>query len=635
MEAKFFISAASVEFETYREPLRHALTRTNVSVKIQEDFKAGGVPTLIKLDDYIKTCDAVIHLAGDACGEDAPPRSVQALAERYHDLVGRVPALTAFVGPNARPISYTQWEAWLALYHRKRLFVAKPTERAPRGPRYVANADQATRQAAHLSALRAAKVHAEILFDGPDNLLSQLLASPILDLLLDAALAARLAGADAAREEFIKQEKRAGLPVPMFRYLWRELGNRIDLLGPLAEAARSDKVRTLAASLAALGADAPEPDLLSDAWRRVQLVRAWEPRAEALSLPLSRWHDIAALVADTDTRPAARFGSLRELLLWTTDLGERARADAALTQLLWLGAATPAAKPPAAADLLAALAADAGLAPHTARAQAGPQPPLGPVHLYVELDLPQGSTQPHLRRSWVQHQYSLDPVVELPPASTLGEQLQSLASAIKQRLGRELQVEMMAPLLLLCAEREWLSYCEGVHFVGLGGETVDRDFSENWPVVWRWRERLEDHPQARAGDWRKRAAAVANRATNCAQLICRFDDEPASPHDHLLGLRFVPPAPTNKQRNLKPFIDALLLGEPYMIWPCDESVACTEFKAAVRLCFDQKFITELPGALQRARKNSQLKHAVLFIDEPERNPYRRLGKLTTNDAPVA
>jgi hypothetical protein len=39
-----------------------------VTVKVQEDFIATGTETLDKLDEYIRHCDAVIHLAGDMTG---------------------------------------------------------------------------------------------------------------------------------------------------------------------------------------------------------------------------------------------------------------------------------------------------------------------------------------------------------------------------------------------------------------------------------------------------------------------------------------------------------------------------------------------------------------------------------------
>jgi hypothetical protein len=61
---QLFLSTVSVEFRNYREVLRHNLNLPDVTIQIQEDFIAGGVPTLDKLDLYIRQCDAVIHLVG-------------------------------------------------------------------------------------------------------------------------------------------------------------------------------------------------------------------------------------------------------------------------------------------------------------------------------------------------------------------------------------------------------------------------------------------------------------------------------------------------------------------------------------------------------------------------------------------
>jgi hypothetical protein len=57
---KIFLSTVSDEFRTYRDALRTDLTRHNVEVKVQEDFKDLGGDTLDKLDVYIAHCDAVI-----------------------------------------------------------------------------------------------------------------------------------------------------------------------------------------------------------------------------------------------------------------------------------------------------------------------------------------------------------------------------------------------------------------------------------------------------------------------------------------------------------------------------------------------------------------------------------------------
>ena len=62
MSISVFLSTVSDEFRSYRDLLVHDLTRHNVAVKVQEDFKDLGGDTLDKLDTYIADCDAVVHL---------------------------------------------------------------------------------------------------------------------------------------------------------------------------------------------------------------------------------------------------------------------------------------------------------------------------------------------------------------------------------------------------------------------------------------------------------------------------------------------------------------------------------------------------------------------------------------------
>jgi hypothetical protein len=47
---QLFLSSVSAEFLSYREHLRHLLTRPNVEVKEQEDFIVTGDETLEMLD---------------------------------------------------------------------------------------------------------------------------------------------------------------------------------------------------------------------------------------------------------------------------------------------------------------------------------------------------------------------------------------------------------------------------------------------------------------------------------------------------------------------------------------------------------------------------------------------------------
>ena len=137
MQIRIFLSTVSAEFRSYRDALRRDLEHPNVTVKVQENFIVTGTETLDKLDDYIRQCDAVIHLAGDMAGALAQRPSLALIQARYPDLAERLPPLRPCLEPGAAPLSYTQWEAWLALYHRKPLIIATPEPQAPR-PRHRA-----------------------------------------------------------------------------------------------------------------------------------------------------------------------------------------------------------------------------------------------------------------------------------------------------------------------------------------------------------------------------------------------------------------------------------------------------------------------------------------------------------------
>jgi Domain of unknown function (DUF4062) len=86
---KLFLSCVSDEFGGCRNALRKALTRPNVEVKIQEDFKALGGDTLEKLEEYIEQCEAVVHFVGDMTGSTPNTYVVKELLARRLDLKTR------------------------------------------------------------------------------------------------------------------------------------------------------------------------------------------------------------------------------------------------------------------------------------------------------------------------------------------------------------------------------------------------------------------------------------------------------------------------------------------------------------------------------------------------------------------
>ena len=177
-----FISCVSDEFGNYRDILRKDLTRPNLATKIQEDFIAYGGATLEKLDDYIQNCAAVIHIAGDMTGSMANKLSLQYINKKYPDFGNRFPELQPVLKGEA-DLSYTQWEAYLAVYHGKRLFIATPSEEAKRNGRYRKDTSAMVLQQAHLNKLKAAGYYAEIQFTTEDELVKKLYQSNLGDIL--------------------------------------------------------------------------------------------------------------------------------------------------------------------------------------------------------------------------------------------------------------------------------------------------------------------------------------------------------------------------------------------------------------------------------------------------------------------
>ena len=85
---------------------------------------------------------------------------------------------------NGALIPYTQWEAWLALYHGKALLIAKAKTAAPRGPNFAPSDASRAAQAAHLTRLKALHRYPGSEFGSPDELAKQIAYSAVLDLLV-------------------------------------------------------------------------------------------------------------------------------------------------------------------------------------------------------------------------------------------------------------------------------------------------------------------------------------------------------------------------------------------------------------------------------------------------------------------
>ncbi len=152
---RVFISCVSDEFRAYRTELRGELAGRSFEIQVQEDFQDGGHTLLEKLDGYIARCDAVIHLVGDGLGSSPKAAELRWLLGAYPDLPRVLPELAPWLDPEARAFSYTQWEAFLAIYHRVPCYVYRADEGSRRETGFVATPEATAAQRAHLDRLRS------------------------------------------------------------------------------------------------------------------------------------------------------------------------------------------------------------------------------------------------------------------------------------------------------------------------------------------------------------------------------------------------------------------------------------------------------------------------------------------------
>lgn len=127
---RVFISCVTAEFGAYRTDIARIFRRADWEVKIQEEFRQVPEHTIQKLNDYIRSCDVVIHLVGEGVGAGADPRSVAAFLRAYPDYLTTMRHVEDFARAE---MSYTQWELFLAVYHNKPVYVYHASQRVRDG----------------------------------------------------------------------------------------------------------------------------------------------------------------------------------------------------------------------------------------------------------------------------------------------------------------------------------------------------------------------------------------------------------------------------------------------------------------------------------------------------------------------
>ena len=126
---RIFLSAASAEYKPLRGKLDAILRRSGFDTELEEIFPQSHSDTVRKLGDLIQNCSLILHIVGHLPGSVAEPQAVR-------DLLANIPAAQLLHGhPELRAalgdfsgITYTQWEAFLALHYGIPLFVYAPAD---------------------------------------------------------------------------------------------------------------------------------------------------------------------------------------------------------------------------------------------------------------------------------------------------------------------------------------------------------------------------------------------------------------------------------------------------------------------------------------------------------------------------
>lgn len=203
-----FLSCVSAEFRSYRDSIRGNLTGPHHEVKTQEDLVVGGHTLLETLDDYIRSCDAIVHLVGEGCGTRPKRAEVQAIRHRYPNLSDRVPSIALALAEADCPLTYTQWEYYLAVYHKidRAVFWAQPGSR--REPGWTATPESLASQEEHRNRIEEIGEHrGDLVFDDQKDV--------VIDVLRTMALGLRPASLARPRTSVIWPPKKAPPAYPL------------------------------------------------------------------------------------------------------------------------------------------------------------------------------------------------------------------------------------------------------------------------------------------------------------------------------------------------------------------------------------------------------------------------------------
>jgi len=139
------------------------------------------------LEEYIDQCEAVVRFAGEMAGSPPASTSVEDLLARRPDSQAKL-AKKGVAREALASLTYTQWEAWLAICFGKNSLIVEPAAGVERGPKFDPMDASCASQGEHLRRLKAIDYFPGRPFTNADNLVAQIVASAVIDALVKAVM---------------------------------------------------------------------------------------------------------------------------------------------------------------------------------------------------------------------------------------------------------------------------------------------------------------------------------------------------------------------------------------------------------------------------------------------------------------
>jgi len=125
-----FLSTVTAELGRYRAELAQRFERVSVNTVYQEEFEYADTDLVEKLYTLIGPCDVVIHFVGAGSGAKANPKAVEDFlarcGHRGQDFLGYWKKEHGLERGFFDGLSYTQWEAVIALFLGKHFMPVQP-----------------------------------------------------------------------------------------------------------------------------------------------------------------------------------------------------------------------------------------------------------------------------------------------------------------------------------------------------------------------------------------------------------------------------------------------------------------------------------------------------------------------------